>query len=273
MKTLIFQHPNTVSSVSVDGDRCATSCFDGFARRWFIPVAGSSPELTVQGAVDSINPQSYKQLNTVAIRGDLIAYDDGFKIEKEGLAITAQGYVVRPSDFAAPSSERITAISKDGRYAVCTDLNLYDRFTGSVWPCVTPYNRKYTPMAVEVLPNGVIVVGSLDGYVRFFKTPTDFQIILPSPAGVCALDISADGKRLVCADWDRGVSIYDAVSLMLMARTSVATLPHGVRFYGYDVLIGTHGGELLRWDGQVDTVTTPTQTPTQSPSKPGRRNK
>lgn len=261
MKT-VFQHPTTVSSVSVDPvtGKIATACFDGLVR-----VFGTAGEFLSADKKAS-------QLNAVAIRNSTWICDDDLSTLKTGVAIAPDMTPVRQSTFTPVIGTRsVTAIDRTGLWCVTADGYLFNR-AGQSWGVGS---MERTPMGVEVLPDGHIVTVGLDGHVRVWSATSLIQVrgALITPEGLNSVDVSADGKRLVVTDWNRGITLLDAASLAILYRSSEQVLIHSARF-GKDgsVYYGTHDGRLCQWDGASPIIAVPTA-PAPTGSKPAKGRK
>lgn len=261
---VIYQHPNTVSGVSVDHWSIATSCFDGFVR--LFNLTGQVLMAEKRGS----------QLNAVATRAGVVASDDDTSTLKTGVAITAGGQAVRQSDFGR---DGILAIDKTGRYGTCTDQNCYDRTGGGSFR-VVPIQFGYDKwaMGVELDLSGQLLIASLDGYLRAWK---DFAVVKAqflAANGLNGVDTSLDGSRIVVTHWGRETSgnalpglvvLNGALEPLYFATES--TVVHQARFLPDNTIVyGTADGRLCHWDGNSPIYTAPAPVPV---SKPGKHRK
>ena len=255
--TNLFQHPNTVSGLDVENDVVVTASFDGVVR-----VIGPTGNVLSAQKVGS-------QISAVAIRNGVVATDTDQSILKEGVAITAEGQVIRGSDFS--STIRITDISRSGRYGVGIDYLCRDRLTGHAWQ-VIPLGVKW-PLGVEEIANGNIVTVGEDGWLREW-TPEGRHVsgVLIASNGVRSVETNADKTRLVVSCTERDsmqVRVIDKDG-RTYATARLNSLAHDAAFLSHDrVVIGTHLGELLVWNGTDEVQSAPvSSTPV---SKPGKR--
>lgn len=264
MNTTIYQHPNTVSDLSVDpsgSGRIATSCFDGNVRLFAGPSPGA-PLVTELRA---------SQLQCVALRSGIIASDEDIAGGlKEGVAVDVGLSIIHGSNFNTQT--RILDIDPSGRYGVGVDQSAYDRLLGTHWtviPATAGFDK--WPMAIRT-SFGAIIIGDQTGRINFWHE--DSLTLINSwaaPAPVINLDVNADGTRVVVADENRGLSVFTR-SGVLLKRVVELSLVHAVCWLPNNYLVyGTHDGRLCLWDGISDLVfaTAPATSPTGS--KPKRK--
>lgn len=249
MNTTIYQHPNTVSDLSVDpsgSGRIATSCFDGNVRLFAGPSPGA-PLVTELRA---------SQLQCVALRSGIIASDEDIAGGlKEGVAVDVGLSIIHGSNFNTQT--RILDIDPSGRYGVGVDQSAYDRLLGTHWtviPATAGFDK--WPMAVR---NSLaeVIIGDQTGHVTFWNEDTllkvrEFAVAAP----VINLDVSADGQRIVVCDENRGIAIYSRAGTLLK-RVMELSLVHAASFLSDGrIVYGTHDGRLCVWDGVSDLTFT-----------------
>ncbi len=260
---LLYQHPTTVSGVSVDGSSIATSCFDGFVRLF-----------NLEGQV-ILAEQRASQLNAVALRGGVIASDDDLNTAKTGVAITLAGQIIMESDFGVGN---IAAIDKTGQFAVAhnpstLEIRCHDRLSGNSWVCVpAALGHDKWAMGVELLDSQHIVIVSLDGYVRVWNVASQAVVRerLLAANGFNGVDTNADGSRIVVTHWGEttgsnpvaGIMVLDAALNPLIKAVENGNFIHQARFLtSGQVVYGTADGRLCQWDGLSQIYVTPVPVP------------
>jgi len=142
---------------------------------------------------------------------------------------------------------------------VATDQHAYNRVSGLRFRCV-PETAGFDkwPMGVEELSDGSVVVVALDGVARVFAPDgTLLRQWRVSLNGLCAVDVDAADRLAISSypvDYPVDARAPSMVNLyspdgQLQAQCALNSLAHSVQFDQWSVLIGTHTGEFLRWDG------------------------
>ena len=248
MNSTIYQHPTTVSDLAVDAGgtgKIATSCYDGNVRLF----ASATP-----GAPIYVEKRA-NELNCVALRGGTIASDaDTTSGLKEGVAVDGLGNIITAGAFGA-AAYRIIRIDASGRFGLSTNQLCYDRTLGVCWR-VVPEAAGFDkwPMALCRSFDSV-VIASQDKTVRFWYESTRLLVNeWPLPAAPIAMDVAADGARVLVADENCTLSTYTR-SGVLLKRVKELSLVHGAAFLADGrVVYGTHDGRLCVWDGVSDLV-------------------
>lgn len=250
MTKVIYVHPSTVSGVDTWEFRIATSCYDGCVRMF-----------DDQGAMLIPVEHRASQLQCVALRNSLIASDlDTVTGLKEGVAIDENMQVIGQPDF--PTTARILAVSRSGRYGVATDQMCYDRIGNKSWRCVpVEAGHDKWPMGVVEATNGEVFTVDESGTLRGWLSGAPIMAVKLPSAGK-ALDLSADQGLFVIADDARGVHLYNRSGALLISRAESYLVPCVKFLPDRRVVYGTHDGRLCVWDGQPEAVvTTPPPAP------------
>lgn len=257
--SLLYKHPNAVSGVAVDGDRIATSCFDGFVRLFDL----DGKLLTAEWRAS--------QLQCVALRDGVIASDfDTASGLKEGVAIAPDGTVIGQPHFSTLS--RILAVSRSGQFGVAIDQKCYNRLADTSWVVVPEsFGHDKWPMGVVESSDGEVFTVDQTGYIRGWRNGVESALIKIHSPGL-AVDLSHDQALFVVSDENRGLSLYNRIGQLLKRVEELSLVKCCAFLPDRRIAYGTHDGRLCVWDGFSDlNAPQPPEPPSTVPGrKPGK---
>lgn len=242
---------------SPDGDRLATSSFDGTAHVWQLPSdpsaadeAASQQPLTLTGHADWVNAITFSPDGRRLVTGSNDATAKVWDAATGDELFTFTGHTYTPDGFPYNGVGH-AAFSPDGKSVATSGgdgmVQIWEAETGQVLSVFTAHTRVVTGLAFNADGTRLATV-SFDGTAKVWDVEqgqTLFTLTLPDQErGLWSFGFSQDGTRLAVAQRDGTVTVWGATPeadhdkplLTLTGHTSIVT---GVTFSADGMLLAT----------------------------------